>query len=66
MERVQFICMSGDEMKVRILKCLRSTDGNFNKDDEPNLCDRAAKNLIAAGLAEKIEQPKKKRGKKYG
>jgi len=58
--------MSGDEMKVKIIKCFRSTEGNFEKDDEPNLCERAAKNLIAAKLAEKIEQPKKKRGSKYG
>ncbi len=53
-------------MKVRILKCFRSTDGNFNEGDSPNLCERAANNLIAAKLAEKIEQPKKKRGSKYG
>ena len=53
-------------MKVKILKCFRSTDGNYEKGDEPNLCERAANNLIAAGLAEKIEQPKKKRGRKYG
>jgi hypothetical protein len=55
-------------MKVRILECFRSTDGNFEKGDEPNLCERAAKNLIAAGLAEKTEQPKpqKKRGGKHG
>jgi hypothetical protein len=60
--------MSGDKMKVKILGSFRSTDGNFEKGDEPNLCERAAKNLIAAGLAEKTEQPKpqKKRGSKYG
>jgi len=50
-------------MKIKILKCFRSTDGNYNAGDEVNLSERVANSFIAIGYAEKLEE-KKSAGKK--